>query len=109
MLDTHKLPAGKSSCGFVKPPSPGQDAENTIRAKQLNLDITSSLVIDPDSSSHMLQSSKVGFFKHLLRHLECRFDTVDSDITAAGGYFGTWIWLLLFVVPLVVIVLSCFQ
>jgi hypothetical protein len=106
MLDTHELPSSKSTCSLIKPSWSGQDTQLPIRAGELNFDITSSLMIDPDSGSDMFQSLKVGLVQHLLRDFKGRLDAVYGD--ESPSLFDHWlgVGLLALILPLALWVLD---
>lgn len=106
MLDTHKLPPSKSSGSLIEPPLSSQNTELSTRTEELNFDITSSLMIDPDSRSDMFQRLQIGFIQHLLRDFVGGLDPLGCDVSTCTSH--NRIWVLLLAIAVVVLSLDSF-
>ena len=95
MLDTHELPTRKSRGSLVKSPLSSENTKLSTGTEQLNLDITSSLMVDPYSRSDMFKSFNIGFIQHLLCDFVRRLDSVGRDVCASTSDDGVGIRLLI--------------
>ena len=74
MLEAHKLPAREPSVVLIVAPCAREHARDFVWTVDLDLDIASSLVVDPDPDSDVFQ----GFEIRVVQHLLCDFETARN-------------------------------
>lgn len=85
VLERHELPAWEPGVGLIKSSDPGQNTPDTIWTDDFHLDISSSLMFDPDPDSDVLECLEVRVLQHFFSDLERASNTLRRDRSA--GWF----------------------
>lgn len=68
MLHTHELPAAEAARSIIAPPGSGEDAHNALWARELDLNVASAGVVNPDLDGNVLEPLEVSRLERVGRH-----------------------------------------
>jgi hypothetical protein len=88
MFNTHELPSSKSGGSLVESPRSSENTELSTGTKQFNLNIAPSLMIDPNSRSHVLKPFDIGFIQHFRCDFVRRLDPVGRNVCTSTSDDG---------------------